>query len=119
MADTPGAAEVDRRQQGGKIKDGWAADAAESEMVRIHRRPRRELFTPLRVRGAPPVKALATARVTCGTFTGDGRSFRIVDRWTARAGAHRDLGGPWTGTTTFMKMSEVLGATAAIKNCKD
>ena len=37
-------------------------------MVRIHRRPRRELFTSLRVSGAPPVKTLAMARMT-GTTT--------------------------------------------------
>ena len=106
VADTPEAAVVNRRQQGCRINDDWTTEAAESEMVRIHRRPRRELFTPLRVSGAPPVKTLATARITCGKFLDNGQSFRIVDRWTARAAAHRDLGRKWTGTTTFMKMSE-------------
>ena len=107
VADTPEAAVVDKRLRGERSKDGWAEEAAEGEMVRIHRRPRRELFTPLRVSGAPPAKALATLRVTCGRFAVSGCAFRIVDRWTARAGAHRDLGQAWTGTTTFVKMSEV------------
>ena len=88
-------------------EDGWAEEAEEGEMVRIHRRPRRELFTPLRVSGAAPAKALAALRVTRGRFAVSGRAFRIVDRWTTRAGAHRDLGEAWTGTITFVKMSAV------------
>ena len=107
-ADAPEAAVVDKKLQGGRGKDAWADEAAEGEMVRIHRQPRRELFTPLRVSGAPPAKALATLRVTSGRFAISGRAFRIVDRWTARAGAHRDIGEAWTGTTTFIKMSAVL-----------
>ena len=107
-ADAPEAAVVDKKLQGGRGKDAWADEAAEGEMVRIHRQPRRELFTPLRVSGAPPAKTLTTLRVTSGRFAISGQAFRIVDRWTARAGAHRDLGEAWTGTTTFVKMSAVL-----------
>jgi len=70
-------------------------------MVRAHHRPRRELFTPLRVSGSPPAKALATARITQGTFN-DGEAFRIVDSWTSRSQAHRALDRPWIGSTRFV-----------------
>ena len=85
--------------------DYWADDDAGGEVARIHRKHRRELFTPRRVAGSPPIKALATLRVTTGRFVISGRSFRIVDSWTARAGAHRDLGEALTGRTTFVKKS--------------
>ena len=76
------------------------------EAVRRHRRPRRCLFTPLRVSGAPPVRALAPVRVTEGRYCDDGQSFRVVDCWTSRATAHRPLKGPWTGSTTFLMRHE-------------
>ena len=38
-----------------KVTDEWASGAAdEHEVARVHRLLRRELFTPLRVQGAPP-----------------------------------------------------------------
>ena len=104
---------VERKLQGRRGKDAWADEAAEDEVVRIHRQPRRELFTPLRVSGAPTVTALATLRVTTGRFAISGRAFRIVDSWTARAGAHRDLGEAWTGSTTFTRKSAVLAPASA------
>ena len=87
------------------MADSWGDEDAGGNLVRVHRKHRRELFTPLRVAGSPPAKALATLRVTTGQFVISGRSFRIVDSWTARAGAHRDLGEAWTGQTTFIKKS--------------
>ena len=74
---------------------------------------RRELFTPRRVAGSPPTKALATVRVTTGQFVISGRAFRIVDSWTARGGPHRDLGEAWTGQTTFVKKSAEVKSLAA------
>ena len=93
--------------------DSWGDDDPGGSLVRVHRKHRRELFTPLRVAGSPPAKALATLRVTTGQFVISGRSFRIVDSWTARAGAHRDLGEAWTGQTTFIKKSAEVKSLVA------
>jgi hypothetical protein len=78
--------------------DEWISDGVVA--VRHHRRERRSLFTPLRVSGAPPAKALTPMRLTEGTMA-DGSLFRHVDTWTARATAHASLSQPWRGKTTF------------------
>ncbi len=80
--------------------DRWIDDV--DEVVRVHRRPRMELFTPLRVRGAPPAKSLTPVRVTEGRFCDTGELFKVTDTWTARATAHRSLGRRWTGSTRFL-----------------
>ncbi len=69
--------------------DVW--DVGREEVVRLHRRPRRGLFTPLQVRGAPPGKALTPVCVTKGNYYDTGEAFRAVGTWTARATAHRLL----------------------------
>ena len=69
-----------------------------------HFKCRYELFTPLRVSGAPPAKALTAIRVTEGEFV-DGQRFRRRDHWTTRSTAHLRLAQPWTGTTTFFLKS--------------
>ena len=51
-------------------KDVW--EPQESEVVRVHRRPRQNLFTLLRVCGALPAKVLTGHRVTTGTFRKNG-----------------------------------------------
>ena len=68
----------------------------------MHHQPRVELFTPLRVAGAPPSKSLTPARVTEGRFVDTGEAFRRVDSWTTKSTAHADLGRRWTGTTRFL-----------------
>ena len=93
--------------------DYWDGNDAGGEVARVHRKPRRELFTPRRVAGSPPTKALATLRVTTGRFVVSGRAFRIADSWTARAGAHRDFGEAWTGRTVFVKRSEEVKSRSA------
>ena len=55
------------------------------EAVRMHHDARRELFTPLRAAGAPPVKGFTSARITEERFLDTGETFRRVDIWTARA----------------------------------
>ena len=91
--------------QGGRASDEWAKGAEEGEVVRIHHGPRRSLFTPVRFKDAPPARTLAKSRIIIGQFLSNGKKFRIVDNWTTRGTAHRDLGGEWTGTTTFLVMS--------------
>ena len=102
-------------------------------VIRHHLTGRSKLFTPLRVQGAPPGKALTPARVTEGVFLNSGTPFRIVDTWTSRSDAHRDLGARWTGSTRFLRrspqafnvMSECGGQLARLshvrseKGCED
>ena len=74
-----------------------------SVVTRSHQAPRRCLFTPRRVAGAPPCAALTPLRETTGVFIDDGTSFTVIDTWTARSTAHRDLGRLWTGSTKFVR----------------
>ena len=73
---------------------------------RQHKRPRRQLFTPLREHGSPPVKSLTKGRTTLGMFVDNGERFTIIDEWTNGSSAHLDLGRWWTGTTVFKRKSK-------------
>ena len=84
----------------GRKLDEWCLN--KEEATRVHHKPRRELFTPLRVAGAPPAKRLTPARITEGRFVGTGECFRHVDSWTTRATSHTDMGQLWTGVTRFL-----------------
>ncbi len=83
--------------------DGWRRQG--SEIVREHWLPRNSLFTPLRVNGAPPARALTAVRLTRGTFLDNGQTFERRDNWTARGTAHLKLARQWVGTTTFLSRS--------------
>ncbi len=97
-----------------KGEDRWK-DGGDGAVVRAHFQPRRELFTPARVPGAPPAKSLTAVRITCGTFA-DGREFRCRDDWTVRATAHKALEKPWTGTTTFL-LKDLEGSRDVLLSC--
>ena len=75
-------------------------------LVRRHGRPRRSLFTPLRVEGSPPVKALTPVRITEGKYCDNGEAFRRTDSWTTRSTSHLSMPRRWTGTTTFLLRSQ-------------
>ncbi len=83
--------------------DQWVNDSEDTTLVRLHSRARRSLFTPLRVKGSPPAKALTPSRITEDTFCDTGEGFRRVDTWTARSTAHLSLERAWVGKTTFLK----------------
>jgi hypothetical protein len=83
------------------VEDRW--QQSEDACVRLHSRPRKDLFTPLRVSSAPPAKSLFSVRVTAGAYCDNGEQFRIVDAWTDRRSAHAPLRTFWTGTTTFIR----------------
>jgi len=85
--------------------DQWVDDNDDNTttLVRLHSRARRSLFTPLRVKGSPPAKALTPSRITEGTFCDTGEGFRRVDTWTARSTAHLSMERAWVGKTTFLK----------------
>ena len=101
-------------QQEGLLADGWLVmpssccelAGAAVETIRVHREPRTELFTPLRVPGAPRAAQLIPARLTRCEFLDTSEKFQMVDCWTRRdGGAHKHLGRKWVGTTTFWKKS--------------
>ena len=73
---------------------------------RMHATPRRTLFTPRRVEGAPPAKALTPTRVTIGRCVDSGKEFSRLDSWRSRSDAHLDLGRAWVGETKFFAKSE-------------
>ncbi len=92
-------------EQGSKqVSDEWCDEGVLH--TRLHRRERRELFTPLRVAGAGPAKSLFSIRVTRGVFSGSGQHFQIVDSWTCRASAHQALREPWAGSTVFIRKGD-------------
>ena len=81
--------------------DEWLED--ESTVTRVHSKPRRSRFTPLRVSGAPPVKSLTATRVTRGQFLDNGEAFTVIDNWTTRSTAHAASSRAWIGTTQFWR----------------
>ena len=80
--------------------DHWKSTT--TTVTRIHAEPRRELFTPVRVAGAPSSTALTPVRITTGKFVDTGEEFQRIDTWTARTTAHLCLGRRWKGTTEFI-----------------
>ena len=84
-----------------RLLDRWCEQPA--SCARIHCKPRRELFTPLRVAGAPPAQELFTVRATVGRYVASGQIFKIIDSWHNRSEAHRDMGEMWTGIAQFLR----------------
>ena len=103
----PQLSSVEGDHQGG-TSDAW--ERSPTQVIRTHRKPRFELFTPLRVSGAPPGKALTPQRTTRGVYVATGQDFIHTDTWTSRADAHKDLGAMWIGTTEFTYRSGWLKA---------
>ncbi len=83
--------------------DKW--EKSEDKVVREHHCPRHCLFTPLRVAGAPPARALTALRITQGKFVDNGEVFERRDNWTTRGTAHLQLKRRWVGRTTFIAKS--------------
>ena len=54
-------------------------DNDEHEVVRVHAKTRRCFFTPVRVQGAPPAKAVTASRLMVGSFVDMGEVFRVCD----------------------------------------
>ena len=99
----------------GEERDEWVE--TEEERVRIHRRPRRDLFSPHDSQGGPKLSDISKRResLVCST---DGGELRIVDRWDDKESEnhqHRETCGmgdtetpqdpsqEWTGSTRFRK----------------
>ena len=62
----------------GEESDEWVE--TEEEWVRIHRRPRRDLFFPHDSQGGPKLRDISKRRESIVCSTGGGE-WRIVDRW--------------------------------------
>ncbi len=80
--------------------DHWEATRPEY-WARRHVKPRRSLFTPMRVPGGPRnSEAIGSVRVTIGKFD-DGEPFMIEDDWKGSPELHHRLEREWTGVTAF------------------
>ena len=80
--------------------DSWISGPA-AGWIRVHRRDRQTLFTPMKVYMGPEHHAdVGELRVTNGIFA-DGSVFEVRDEWKRVQRPHRKLRMPWTGTTTF------------------
>ena len=93
---------ADPSHAGEPENDQWLE--APTHCVRVHKNSRNCFFTPPRVAGIPPSKALAAVRITEGCYVDNGEKYRRVDNWTGRT-AHQILHRRWTGKTTFMRVS--------------
>ena len=104
----------------GEESDEWVE--TEQEWVRIHCRPRRDLFSPHDSQGGPELSDISKRRESnvCST---DGGEWRVVDRWGDKESENhkhqktccwgdkerpQDLPQDWTGGTRFRKSWEVL-----------
>ena len=73
--------------------------------IRVHLKPRSNLFTPLDVAGFPTGReSPGIVRISKGMML-NGKSFEIRDDWTNPNRAHLDIGISWIGTTTFVEES--------------
>ena len=78
----------------------------DGKLVMHHVRPRQCLFTPIRVKGAPPARSLTGTRITTGRYCDTGEVFTRRDNWSARSTAHHDMRRPWVGKTAFLLRSD-------------
>ena len=85
------ASESERVQERSGAKQDFAGDSDHQSIadkwirepgcwVRLHKRPRRAMFTPLGTYSGPPVAGLSVYRVTVAEFS-DGSSELINDMW--------------------------------------
>ena len=77
---------------------------AEEEWVRIHRRPRGDLFSPHDSQDGPKLSDISNRRESTVCSTDEGER-RIVDRWRDKE-TSQDLSQEWTGSTRFRKSWE-------------
>ena len=86
------------------LEDEWNLDPAWPGIVRVHRRPRKEFVTPMKVPGAPAAASITQVRVTRGKFLDNGLEFCKSENWTRHDGkAHEDQGRSWIGTMAFLQ----------------
>ena len=68
----------------------------------MHTKPRKALFTPLKIpKGPSSVEKLSVVRFIKGVMK-SGKVFEFHDNWQDGKNAHRVLDEPWVGCTTFV-----------------
>ena len=81
------------------VQDSWERDPS-GQVVRIHRVPRLQLFSPIGVMDCPvDLRSLSLERVTHGC-SADGHSWCSQDFWPGTRG-HAKMSQLWTGKTIF------------------
>ena len=90
--------------RGSSPSDDWSHEGL--YVVRRHDRLRRDLFTPSRVDGHPPIKMLTSTRITEGSFVDSCEKLCVVDNLKNLKDAHRNLGKAWVGTTRFVPRAD-------------
>ena len=81
--------------------DAWRSRGTGGVWCRIHREPRKQLFTPFQIpRGPSSSTSLAKSRLTTGV-TKYGQRFSITDDFRDKRVSHLALHEEWTGVTTF------------------
>jgi len=81
-----------------ELSDEWRQQA--KGWVRLHRRPRKTLFTPTGTSNGPDVSTLSGRRITKFVFA-DGKKDIRHDNWEDETTAHQEQSGKWTGYTLF------------------
>ncbi len=83
------------------MSDDW--DLEGDQVIRVHVKPRRTLFTPDESDDLPiAIGRLSVTRRTAGVFADTGDPFEEVDDdWKPQEAAHRALRAEWTGKTYF------------------
>ena len=90
--------------------DSWASTGEGGVWRRIHRTPRRSLFTPHRVSGGPgPGIKLEGTRTTEGFYVASGRAFKVIDSYLKPDDAHKLMQHAWIGTTAFVEHKDIVG----------
>ena len=90
-------------QRGG---DRWGSRGNEGTWHRIHKTPRRALFTPYKVsKGPADDKLLNSIRFTRG-ITESGTAFEFHDDWTKESNSHRLMEEKWIGCTVFVEANK-------------
>lgn len=89
-----------RIEQADKNEDYWKE--ADGEIIRVHKTPRTELFTPSGEGCPVGVGDLSNRRRTVVKFA-SGHDELLGDDWTVPEDAHRPLEEEWTGETIFRR----------------
>ena len=83
-------------------EDYWVLE--ETEVVRVHVKPRLTLFTPIG-KGCPvEMTEVAEGRSTFVRFIESGEETLIIDNWTVEANSFKRLEGLWKGLTRFTRV---------------
>ena len=90
-------------KSGREKDDHWRMDG--DEIIRVHIKPRRALFTPSNSECPVPVKELSTKRRFNRMKVDDKEEEHVTDTWTNDERAHLLMPEKWAGETIFFRVS--------------